>query len=426
MRERYGDLVRLQFRGKVFVLVFSSAGARQVLSADPGVWDAFWKEGFGGLAGTGSLWVLGGEAHRRERQLLLPAFHGRSYHGHGETIRQVTHQHIAPWQSGQTVQAIQTTLAISLDVIMRLVFGAGDARDEAFAREGRDVLGALWRQMHPLIVFFPELQRGWFPLWRRYARSRARFNDWMDRYLAVRRARSGGSDDVLELMLAASYDDGGRMSDADIRDELITILLAGHETTATALAWALYELARHPAVMETLRDELERADTDVGTVVKLPYLSAVCNETLRLHTLLSEVGRLCAAPVEILGHRLQPGEAAVISVNAIHHDAELYPEPDAFIPQRFIDRSYSPFEFLPFGGGHRRCLGAGLSDYEMRIALAEIVQRWDLEPAGIDVDFRHDIAMGARHGVPLRLKARRVPRGRMTGSRSSETLPAPV
>lgn len=410
MRERHGDAVRMQFRGEVFVFAFTSAGARQVLSADPAGYDAFWKRGFTGLAGTGSLWVLDGEAHRRERQLLLPAFHGRSFRGYGDTIREVTRRQTSHWQPGQTVHTLQTTLAISLDVIMRLVFGAGDARDEEFAREGRAVLGALWREMHPLIVFFPELQQSWFPLWRRYASSKRRFAEWMSRYLAVRRARGADSDDVLGLMLAASYDDGSRMSDEDIRDELLTILLAGHETTATALAWALYELGRHPAVLETLRAELESADgTDPGTVVKLPYLSAVCNETLRLHTLLSEVARVCSAPLELLGHRLQPGDSAVISVNAIHHDAELYPEPDQFIPQRFIDRSYTPFEFLPFGGGHRRCLGAALSDFEMRIALAEVVSHWDFEPARIDRDIRHDIAMGTKHGAPLRLKARRTP-----------------
>jgi cytochrome P450 family 110 len=407
MRDRYGDLVSMRVRENVFVIVFSPEGARQVLSADPTGYDAFWKEGFGGLAGSGSLWALGGDAHRRERQLLSSAFHGRTFREHGETIRAVTHQHIDKWQPGQSIRAIHTTLAISLDIIMRLVFGVGD---DEFTREGRDVLTALWRHMHPMIVFFPSLQRGWFPLWRRYARSKARFADWMNRYLSERRARGAASDDVLGHMLAACYEDGTPMSDEDIRDELITILLAGHETTATALAWALYELGRHPVVLETLRGELESlGDTDAGTVVKLPYLSAVCNETLRLHTLLPEVARLCSAPVEVLGYTLLPGDAVAISIMAIHHDADLYPEPDRFIPQRFIDRTYSAFEFLPFGGGHRRCLGAGLSDYEMRIALAEIVMHWNFEPAAVERDIRHDIAMGAKNGVPLSLKARRVP-----------------
>ena len=409
MRERYGNLVSMKVRGEVFAMVFSPEGAMQVLSANPAGYDAFWKRGFTGLAGSGSIWALGGDDHRRERQLLSPAFHPRSFRGYGEIIREITHRHIDQWQPGQRLRAIDTTLAISLDVIMRLVFGVAE---EEFTRELRELLAAFWHRMHPLIVFFPVLQRGWFPLWRRYARSRARYIDWMTRYLPERRARHGESDDVLGHMLAARYEDGRPMRDEDICDELVTILLAGHETTATALAWALYEVGRHPAVMEALRRDLETLDSpNPESLAKLPYLSAVCNETLRLHTLLPEVARLCSAPVEVLGRTFQPGDAVAVSVMAIHHAPELYPEPDQFNPQRFIDRSYSAFEFLPFGGGHRRCLGAGLSDYEMRIALAEIVMHWDFEHAAVERDIRHDISMGSKSGVPLRVKARRKPGG---------------
>jgi cytochrome P450 len=405
MRKRYGDLVSMRVRGERFVIVFSPEGARQVLSANPAGYDAFWKQGFTGLAGSGSIWVLGGESHRRERQVLSPAFHPRSFRGYGEIIQGVTHRHIDCWLPGRTVRAIDTTLAISLDVIMQLVFGV---EEEEFTHDLRERLTAFWHHTHPLIVFFPVLQRGWFPLWRRYARSRARYLDWMTGYLPERRARGGGSNDVLEHLLAARYEDGSPMRDADICDELVTILLAGHETTATALAWALYEVGRHPAVLERLRGDLQAlAGPDPDSVAKLPYLSAVCNETLRLHTLLPEVARLCSEPAEVLGHTLRPGDSVAVSVMAIHHDAGLYPEPDEFIPQRFIDRTYSAFEFLPFGGGHRRCLGAGLSDFEMRIALAEIVMHWDFEPAAVERDVRHDIAMGSRRGVPLRITARR-------------------
>jgi cytochrome P450 len=233
----------------------------------------------------------------------------------------------------------------------------------------------------------------------------------VEKLLAERRARGGADGDVLGRMLATSYDDGGRMTDEAIRDELLTILLAGHETTATALAWALYELGRHPAALARLRAEIEPlgADPDPDAVVKLPYLSAVCNETLRLHTLLAEVGRVTTALVGCQGYTIPAGESVCVSIMAIHHDPALYPDPGTFRPERFLERTYSPFEFLPFGGGNRRCLGAALSDYEMRIALAEIVTRWEFAPAAPEVEIRHDIAMGPKHGVPLRVTARRAP-----------------
>jgi cytochrome P450 len=416
LRERFGDSVTFSSKGYIFsralkgnsfTLALTSKGARQILSAHPDGYDAFWKGGFSGVAGAGSLWVLERDKHRRERQLLSHAFHTQNYRGYGETIRMITREKTEEWRVGQEIRALDTTLSISMDVIMKIVFGARD--DEASIEEGRKTLKKVWKTMHPLIVFFPALQKPWFPLWRRYARARDEFTRWALRHLAERRARNEESDDILGRMMTARYEDGGGMSDDDICSELITILLAGHETTATALAWALYDLGSHPPVLKKLREEIDALgpDPDPGLITKLPYLSAVCNETLRLHTLLPEIGRELAEPMNLLGRTIPAGNAVAVSIMSIHHDPELYPEPDRYIPERFLERTYSPFEFLPFGGGHRRCLGAGLSDYEMRIALAEIVTRWEFETKVIEQEIRHDIAMGPKHGVRLEIKARR-------------------
>ena len=199
------------------------------------------------------------------------------------------------------------------------------------------------------------------------------------------------------------------MSDEDIRDELITLLLAGHETTAVALSWALYELVRHPAVLVRLREELDALGEDPApdAIVRQLYLEAVCNETLRLHTILTEIGRMTCVPCELLGRQFPAQTGVGVGIGAIHHDPSLYAEPDEFRPERFLERKYSAFEFLPFGGGHRRCPGAHLSDYEMRIALAMIVTRWELELTGADFDTRHNIATGPKRGVRMRVTGRR-------------------
>lgn len=402
------DIALLRILGRDYVGILTPEGIRQVFSANPTGYDVFWKDSFAGLHGDGSLFVLLGDRHRKERQLLMPAFHANHFRTYGEVIRNITRHHTEKWRVGQTIKTTDMTLSISLDVIMRLVFGVVD---EKIMQDGRLFLTALMKTIHPLLIFMPTLQRPWFPLWREHIRAKAEFSDWFRRYLAWRRAHNEETSDVLGRMLAARYEDGSPMRDEDIQDELITILLAGHNTTAIAMAWALYELGRNPAELAQLRAELATlgSEPDPALIVKLPYLSAVCNETLRLHTVLAEIGRVLTLPLTLFGQTIQPGVSIMVSIIGIHHDPELYPEPYKFIPQRFIERSYSPFEFLPFGGGHRRCLGANLSEYEMRIALAEIVTNWDFEPTEIEREVRQDIAMGPKNGVRLHIKGRRNP-----------------
>ena len=405
VRERYGEAVGFNTPEQHAILFLTPEGAREVLSAPNDTYDAFWKDGFIGISGPNALWALDGQPHYRERKLLTPAFQPRNYRQIGSTIRAVTREKIAPWRPGLEIRALEHTLSISLDVIMRIVFGVteGELMDE-----GRKILTTLLNRMHPSFFFFPQLQTGWFPLWRPYNRAKADFTDWVKAILAHTRKQESRSDTVLGRMLTTKYEDGSQISDEAIRDELITILLAGHETTATALAWALYELGRHPQVLAKLRAEVDEVgpEPDPDQVARLPYLSAVCNETLRFHTLLPEVARVLTKPLEFLGCRIEAGDAVVVSIMAIHHDPAIYPNPEQFNPERFVERTYTPFEFLPFGGGHRRCMGASLSDYEMRIALAEIISRWDFEPTHPEVDIRHDIAMGPKRGVRMRILER--------------------
>lgn len=406
LHQRLGNLAPVRFQGQSYALVTTPEGARQVFAVDPNQYLPFWVDSFAGLHGEGSLWVLHGEEHRCERQIFIPALHARVMRSQAETIRTITRQHIEKWQTGQTIRVVDTTLRISQDIIMRVVFGV---QDDDLILAGRKILTEVIRSIHPFIFFFPRLQRSWFPLWKKYTIARARFDEWAMRLVMMRRARNDPGEDVLGRLLVASDPHGRPVSDQHICNELFSILAAGHNTTYVGLAWVIYELSRHPEVAAKLREELESAGVveNPEAAFTLPYLSAVCNETLRLHTIVPECARVPTSPVEIIDHTIPAGQALVVSIVGIHHDPELYPEPDEFRPERFIERNYSVYEFLPFGGGHRRCLGAVLGEYELRCAVAEIVLGWDFEPAMKEREIRHNLAMGPKYGVHLRVKRQR-------------------
>jgi cytochrome P450 family 110 len=402
LRARHGDLASVRFLSSDYVMILTPQGAQQVFAQTPDNYEAFWHEAFAGMNGEGSLWVLAGAAHRRERRLFAPATDASHFRAYGDVIRDIAHRHFRKWEPGGTVKAFETTKAIALDVIMRLVFGVVD---QPLMDEGRAIIDKLHATPHPLIVFFPKLQRSWFPLFRRYLRAKAAMHEWARRLMALRRARGKSGDDVLSRLMTAYDEHGGPYVELHICNELISILSAGHVTTGVALAWALYELGRHPEAMAKLRTELERAgpDPETGLILSLPYLSAVCDEAIRLHPILAECARVPIAPVEILGYAIPAGRALVISIVGIHHDGATYPDPNCFRPERFLERTYSKTEFMPYGGGHRRCLGAGLAKYTLRIALAEAVMNWEFETAAVDRDTRYDLAMGPKYGVPLRI-----------------------
>ena len=411
--KKFGDLAGIHFQGRDHFLVMTPESAREVFAQDPDIYDAFWKASFAGMNGDDSLWVLIGERHRKERLLFAPAVHANHYRSYGDTIRRIARSKLEKWQPGQTIKAIDTTLAISLDIIMSLVFGV---EDEATLQAGRKVIHALTHSAHPLIVFYPTFQRPWFPLWNPYVKAKKNLYAWMESLLAHRRANNIDVGDVLGVLMKATDENGAQVSDEHICNELLSVLTAGHMTTAVATAWALYELGRHPEVIAKMREELEASGADpesTGTgptpeqILTMPYLEAVFKETVRLHPILSECARVPMEPITIRGRTIEPDQALVVSIVGIHHNPDVYPEPDLFNPQRFLDRKYNIYEFIPFGGGHRRCMGAGLAEYSIRLTLAEAALHWDFESAGVDKDIRHDLAMGPKYGVPLRIIGRR-------------------
>jgi len=306
------------------------------------------------FAGPSSILVLDGEPHLRQRRQLLPAFHGEALQGWRETIAELARAEVAGWTPGAPLRALPRMQALTLEVILRVVFGGSDARLQAAIRSALDLAGSL-----PRLVALSLAPRGSAP-WAASARAVARVDALL--YERIDAPAPAGS------MLAAL--DTAEPTRGELRDELVTLLAAGHETTATALAWALERLAHHPHVQERMR-----AGEDA-------YLDAVVKEVLRVRPVLSIAARKVVAPFEVGGWTLSPGVHVAACLYLAHRRPELWDDPTAFRPERFLDGAPEPFAWLPFGGGVRRCAGAAFAALEMREVLRAVAERWALSAAG--------------------------------------------
>jgi cytochrome P450 family 110 len=296
-------------------------------------------------------------------------------------------------------------------VILRTVFGAEGERLDALRglvqRFARVAVNPMW--------LWPRLQvaLGRLSPWGRFLRVKRDLDTFLFAEFARQRADGGtGRDDVLSLLLAARYEDGKPMSDEELRDQMMTLLLAGHDTTATSLAFTLHNILRHPEVLERLREERAQvvgagpvAPAQVG---RLEYLDATVKETLRLNPIISEVGRVLARPMRIGGWNLPAGAVAAPCIYLTHRRPDLWPEPERFDPGRFIGRRPSPYEFFPFGGGMRRCLGMAFALYEMKVVLAEVLSRVELRLApGYRMQrVRRSITLAPSKGMPVVVERR--------------------
>jgi cytochrome P450 family 110 len=352
------------------------------------------------ITGTQSVFGLSGEQHRRARQLLMPSFHGERMRSYGELIREIAEQVLDEYEPGRPFQAREPMQRTSLRVILRAVFGLteGPRYQELEKLLGR-LLDGLSSPVSASILFVPSLRQDLGPLspWGRFVRNRQEIDHLIYDEIAERRRSQSdpktgitGDDsmsgqaqrnDILTLLMSARDEAGEGLSDTELRDELMTLLIAGHETTATALTWALYWIHRLPSVRQRLLEEIESLDNnfDPNVVFKLPYLSAVCSETLRIHPVaLLTFPRITRSRVNLTGVTLDPGTTVAGCIYLAHRRKEAFPEPEKFNPDRFLDRHYSPYEFLPFGGGVRRCIGMAFAQFEMKLVLSAILLRFDL------------------------------------------------
>jgi cytochrome P450 family 135 len=371
-RRRYGDMFTLRIAHEgTWVFLAHPDMVKQVFTGDPRVLHA----GEANVVllpmlGHHSVLLLDEAAHMSQRKLMLPSFHGERMRGYEQVMAEVAGAEIESWPAGEPYAVRPAMQRITLEVIMRTVFGM---QDDARRERLRGMLSAAleWggdpRRMAMLAMLGPHrVERS-----QMFRRVREPADELI--YEEIRTRRDAPDleerDDVLSLLLQARHEDGSPMSDEELRDELMTLLVAGHETTASSLAWAVERCVRNPDVLERLRDGEEE------------YIDAVCKETLRLRPILALVLRRLTEPMEIGGRMLPAGVNLAPCIYLIHRRPDVYPEPYAFRPERFLDQPAGTYTWIPFGGGVRRCLGASFALFEMRVVLRELVRRMELRVA---------------------------------------------
>lgn len=382
---RYGDLFTMRLPGQApKVMLAGEDEIKAVFSGDPsslhaGAANALVKP----LTGSRSILILDGAAHQRQRRLLLSLFSSRKVVEHCQTMRELTDQAIDTWPVGKEF-AIQPELqAITLRVIIATVFGV---RDRATLQALYALLLELLAHGKSPLMLVPTLQRdlGGLTPWRRFVALNRQLDALLRPLYQQRRQQqqsgdASSSSDILSALVAARDEDGQLLSDQQLRDELVTLLVAGYETTANSLAWTLYHVLSHPAVYQRLSAELHDVvgPAPVGHphLERLPYLDATIHEGLRITPVLGHVGRLLTQPMTLGGYALPAGCMVVPCIYLAHQNPRVFPEPQRFQPERFLNHRFSSNAYLPFGGGVRRCIGMSFAQHEMKIVLATILQR---------------------------------------------------
>jgi cytochrome P450 len=342
----------------------------------------------GPILGWHSILLLDGACHHRERRLMAPPFHGERMHVYGRLMRELADRVIDRWPVGRPFSIHHEMQAITLDVILRAVFGVDDGA--AFTRVREHVERFVAQANGPSAPFIAlkpfQIDLGRWTPWGRFVRNRDAIRAVLLDEIARRRAEgTAGRTDILSLLVDARDEQGAPMSDEELLDEMFTLLMAGQETTATSLAWVFYHLLRHPDALAKLRAELARVVGDgpveAQHLPQLEYLDAITKESARLTPVATNVMRRLNVPARIGGLDLPAGVNVSACIYATHHRADLWPDPERFQPERFVGVRASPNTFFPFGGGVRRCLGAAFATYELKIVLAQVVSRVDLRIA---------------------------------------------
>ncbi len=401
----YGPAVTLRI--PVFgetVMVSDPVLAKQVFTTSPDVLHNI-QPNLSRLLGAGSVFGLEGAAHRRRRKLLTPPFHGKSITAYERIVEEETMREMASWPEGTEFATLEPMMRITLNVILRAVFGA----DGAELQRLRELLPK-WVTLGSRLALFPTptLAPGRWGPWKRLADYRRTYESLVDNLITRARQdpQSEHRTDVLSIFLRSTYDDGTTMTRGEIGDELLALLAAGHETTASTLAWAFERISRHPTVLANLVAEVSGEDNS--------YRQATIFEVQRNRTVIDFAGRNVAAPMYELGEwRLPQGCSILISLLQLHSDPNVYPNPERFDPQRFIDEKPSTFSWVPFGGGTRRCVGAAFANMEMDVVLRTVLRHFTIRTTSAHGEKWHHrgVAFTPKKGGRIALYRRTTPLG---------------
>lgn len=371
LRDRYGDAftVNVPIFGRTLV-ISDPAQVKQLFTAGPDVVENI-EPNLGRVLGPGSLFALTGAEHRKQRKLLVPPFHGRRLAAYEKIVEDETMREMASWPDGREFATLPSMMRITLNAILRAVFGAEGAE---FARLRR-LLPSFVALGSRLVTFpIPQIDLGRWSPWGRFRIMRRAYDAIIEELIAkAARGDLDQRDDVLALLLQSRYDDGSPMSHSEIADQLLTLLTAGHETTATTLAWTIERLRRHPGVLRELAEEGDAG----GSALR----EATILEVQRTRPVIDLVGRQVTADVFELGPWTLPkGSTVVVGITLIHDDESLFPDARAFDPYRFLDAKPDLHQWIPFGGGTRRCVGAAFATMEMNVTLRTILRDVTLAP----------------------------------------------
>ncbi len=404
--------------GRTTVLFSNPGAVREIYQADgDGLHaGAVMRDILGPLLGEHSLLMLDGPTHLRERRLMTPPLHGERMQAYGELMRDITERVLDRWPIGRPFPIHHEMQAITLDVIMRAVFGVDEGPRLDALRERIVEFLALADSPSAAFLLIPyaRLELGGLTPWGRFVRRRAAVDELLFAEIAQRRAAgTAGRTDILSLLLDARDDAGRGLNDRELRDEMFTLLMAGHETTATSLAWVFHALLQRPDVLERVHAELDAVVGDGPLapehVSRLLYLDAVVKETARLTPVAPFTSRLLTRPARIGGHDLPAGVAVAPCIYLTHRRPDVWPDPLRFDPDRFVEGRPAPYTFFPFGGGVRRCIGAAFASYEMKVVLATVLRRLALRIApGYRLRVvRRAVTDAPSEGMPVVVTARR-------------------
>ncbi|MCG6135216.1 MAG: cytochrome P450 [Nostoc sp. LLA-1] len=367
------------------------------------------------VLGDYSLLMLDGDRHKKRRQLLMPSLHGERMRAYGELISHLTEKIFSQIPVDQTFSARRPLQEISFQVILQVIFGLHEGeRYQQLTYLLVSILNVFRSPLTAGFLLVPSLQKDlgpWSP-WGKFVRQRQQINELLQAEITERRAQLDPDRiDILSLLMLAKDENGQGMSDEELCDELKTLMFGGYETTSTVMSWGLYWIHHHPEIRKKLLQELDSLgdSPDPMSIFRLPYFTAVCNETLRIHpVVMMTFPTVVQEPVELLGYAFEPGMALVGCIYLTHQREDLYPQPKEFRPERFLERQFSLYEFMPFGGV-RRCIGEALAMYEMKLVFAKILSNYQLELADRQPERpeRQALTIAPANGVKMVMTGRR-------------------